>query len=286
MADVLKGIPVARSIELTAASRAAALVSSGVQPALAVVRVGDRPDDIAYERGVMKRCSSVGVSVRNMALPGDCAERRLVDILHGLSGDPSVHGALLFRPLPKYMNDKLVRNAIVPQKDVDGVTDVSLCGVFTGLEGGYSPCTAQACIEMLKYYGIDMKGKRAVVVGRSLVVGRPVAMMLLAGDATVTMCHTRTENMPEVCRSADILVVSAGREAMIGRDYLAPGQVVIDVGINVRDDGTLCGDVDYEAAEGIVGAVTPVPGGVGSVTTSVLVSHVVDAAERMSRQIG
>ncbi|MDR3164069.1 MAG: bifunctional 5,10-methylenetetrahydrofolate dehydrogenase/5,10-methenyltetrahydrofolate cyclohydrolase [Synergistaceae bacterium] len=278
MAEILKGAPVAAALNEKIQARVKTLEAGGVTPTLAIVRVGVEPNDISYERTAQKRCAAVGVEPRSVTLPEGCGQGRLIEILHGLNSDSSVHGVLLFRPLPEYMDDGAVRNALIPEKDVDGITDASLAGVFAGIKKGYPPCTAQACMEILDFYGIDPKGKRAVVIGRSLVVGKPVAMMLLSKHATVTLCHTRTIDMPSVCRNAEILVVSAGRPAMIGREYLSPGQTVIDVGINILDDGSLRGDVNFADAAEIAAAATPVPGGVGTVTTSVLLAHVVDAA--------
>ncbi len=282
MAELLKGAQVADALNASLAKEIEALESKGVYPTLAIVRVGERGDDIAYERSAMKRCEKVGVRARQVTLPGDITEEELLKQIGALNADASVHGVLLFRPLPKGLNDDRVRNALAPEKDVDGITDGSLAGVFTGNGVGFPPCTPQACMEVLAYNGIDPKGKRAVVIGRSLVVGKPAAMMLLSRHATVTVCHTRTADMPAVCREGEILIVSAGRAGIVDKNYLSPGQVVIDVGINVNEDGSMCGDVKFEDAEAIVGAITPVPGGVGTVTSSVLVKHVVEAAKRQT----
>jgi len=282
MAEILKGAPVVAALNEEMAREVESLKSIGIVPTLAIVRVGEREDDIAYERGAMKRCEKVGVEVKQVLLPGDCSEDALISTLQDLNNNSKVHGVLLFRPLPKYMDDDRVRNTLSPEKDIDGITDLSLAGVFVGTNTGYAPCTAQACMEILDYYGIDLNGKKAVVVGRSLVVGKPAAMMLIGKNATVTVCHTRTVDMPAVCREGEILIVSAGRPKIMDKSYLAPGQTVIDVGIHVLVDGSMCGDVDFDAAEGIVGAVTPVPGGVGTVTTSVLVKHVVQAAKKVA----
>ena len=197
-----------------------------------------------------------------------------------INADDSIHGCLLFRPLPKQFNDRTVRAALAPEKDIDGITDGSLAGVFTNTALGYPPCTAQACLEILKYYDIPLSGKRAVVVGRSLVVGKPAAMMLDRENATVTICNSRTQNLPALCKEADVVVVAMGKRGFIGADCLREGQTVVDVGIHVGDDGKLCGDVRFAEAEPVVEAITPVPGGVGTVTTSVLVGHVVEAAEK------
>ena len=197
-----------------------------------------------------------------------------------MNKDDNIHGVLLFRPLPKHLNQTEIENALDPAKDVDCMTDGSMSGVFTGKAVGFPPCTPQACMEILDHYGIDCTGKKAVVIGRSLVVGKPAAMMLIKKNATVTVCHTKTVDMPSVAREADILIVAAGRAGVVTKDYVAQGQTVIDVGINVNAEGKLCGDVAYAEVEPIVDAITPVPGGVGSVTTSVLVGHVVEAAKR------
>ena len=204
-----------------------------------------------------------------------------VDELEDLNKNDAVHGILLFRPLPKHINDERIRAVLAPEKDVDGVTDGSLAGVFCGTKKGFAPCTAQAVIETLKYYNIPMSGKRAVVMGRSLVVGRPAAALLMQENATVTVTHTKTVDDAGTARSADILVVAIGRARAVNAAYLAPQQVVIDVGIHADEEtGKLCGDVDFAAADGLVSAITPVPGGLGAVTTAVLVRHVVDAAMR------
>ena len=280
MAAILKGAPVVASMNEANAARCAALSEKGIIPTLAVVRVGAREDDLSYERGVMTRCGKVGVAVRQFLLPADASQDELLDVIQKINADASIHGCLLFRPLPKQFDDRTIRAALDPRKDIDGITDGSLAGVFTNTAIGYPPCTAQACLEILKYYQIQLSGKRAVVVGRSLVVGKPAAMMLDRENATVTMCNSRTQDLPALCREADVVVVAMGRMGAIGGDALREGQVVVDVGIHVNEEGKLCGDVRFSEAEPLVDAITPVPGGVGTVTTSVLVGHVVDAAEK------
>lgn len=280
MAMILKGAPVVAAMNETNAIRCEALKAKGITPTLAVVRVGAREDDLSYERGVMTRCGKVGVAVRQYLLPADAAQEQLLEVIAGINADPAIHGCLLFRPLPKQFDDRTIRAALSPEKDIDGITDGSLAGVFTNTAIGYPPCTAQACLEILRYYDLPLSGKRAVVVGRSLVVGKPAAMMLDRQNATVTLCNSRTQNLPALCKEADILVVAMGKMGFIGGDCLREGQVVVDVGIHVNAEGKLCGDVRFAEAEPVVGAITPVPGGVGTVTTSVLVSHVVDAAEK------
>ena len=280
MSVILKGAPVVAAMNEANAARCAALREKGVTPTLAVVRVGAREDDLSYEKGVMARCAKVGVEVKQFLLSADAAQEELLGVIACINADPAIHGCLLFRPLPQQFDDRTVRAALAPEKDIDGITDGSLAGVFTNTSLGYPPCTAQACLEILKFYGIPLSGRRAVVVGRSLVVGKPAAMMLDRENATVTLCNSRTRDLPEVCREADIVVVAMGKAGAVGAEHLREGQVVVDVGIHVNEEGKLCGDVRFGEAEPLVEAITPVPGGVGTVTTSVLVSHVVEAAEK------
>ena len=279
MAEELKGAPVAKAIDERSKAGIALLAGKGMTPTLALVRVGAREDDLAYENGAVKRCERVGVAFKKVTLPEDISQEALLAQIDALNRDDTVHGVLLFLPLPKRFDQNAVRAALSPDKDVDGVTDGSLAGVFTGSGEGFAPCTAQACIEILDHYQIDCKGKRAVVVGRSLVVGKPVAMLLLAKNATVTVCHTKTENLPAVVRGGEVVITAAGRAKVVGGECFSAGQTVVDVGINFVD-GQMCGDADFDAASQTVAAITPVPGGVGTVTTSVLVNHVVEAAKR------
>jgi len=281
MAQQLKGKDVADALNAKMTSDVDSLKARGVTPTLAILRVGERPDDISYEKGATKRCETVGVAVKNVLLPADVDQATLLSSIESLNKDTSVHGVLMFRPLPKHLNEEEARQALAPEKDVDGITDGSIVGVFTNNGQGYPPCTAQAVMEILAFYGVDLTGKRAVVVGRSLVIGKPVAQMLLAKNATVTTCHTRTKDMPSVVRQAEVVVVAAGKAGAVTGEYLSPGQYVVDVGINFNEEGKMCGDVVFSEADQIVEAITPVPGGVGAVTTSVLVSHVVDAAKKV-----
>lgn len=281
MAKLLLGGVVADRLSEQLAERVGRLRARGITPTLAVVRMGERADDLSYERGAVKRCEKTGVAVRRFLLDERAGQEKLFAVLNQINRTPEIHGCLLFRPLPSQIDDAEVRRALHPSKDVDGITDGSLAGVFTGSGLGFPPCTAQACMEILDYYGCERKGKRAVVIGRSLVIGRPAAMLLLEQNATVTICHTRTEELPSVCRGADILIAAAGKAGMVGEQFVSPGQVVLDVGIHVNESGKLCGDVEFDRVSQIVDAITPVPGGVGAVTTSVLVDHVVRAAERV-----
>lgn len=283
MARQLLGKEVTAALNEKIKSRAAALKEKGVEPTLGIIRVGEREDDLSYERGAVKRCETLGVACKKILLPADVTQEVLMDAVRQVNEDDSIHGVLIFRPLPRHLDEEAVIRALDPAKDVDGITDGSMVGVFAGREQGFPPCTPQACMEILDHYQIDCTGKKAVVVGRSLVVGKPAAMMLLKKNATVTVCHTRTKDMPSVVKEADIVIVAAGRAGVLDDRYVSPGQIIIDVGINVNDQGKLCGDVAYDKVEPIVEAITPVPGGVGSVTTSVLVGHVVEAAARKCR---
>lgn len=283
MALELKGAPVADAINARSQAELNNLISLGITPTLAIVRVGERGDDIAYENSAVKRCEKVGVAFNRVVLPDSVTQAELIQKIYELNADNGVHGILIFMPLPKHLDGEAVRQALSPEKDVDGITDGSLAGVFTGSGRGFAPCTAQACIEILDHYGFDCKGKRAVVIGRSLVVGKPVAILLMAKNATVTVCHTKTVDMPSVTKAAEILIVAAGKAKAITAEYLSENQVVIDVGINFAE-GVMCGDVDYSAALPLVSAITPVPGGVGTVTSSVLVNNVVEAANRQCKK--
>ena len=278
MAKQLLGKEVTAAMNEKLQQRVAALKEKGVTPKLAIVRCGENPSDLSYEKGATSRAELIGVDVVKFVLPEDVTKEALIDQIEAINADDTIHGCLLFRPLPKQFDDRTVRAALRPEKDIDGITDGSLAGVFTNTDLGYAPCTAQACMEILKYYNVPLSGKRAVVVGRSLVVGKPAAMMLDRENATVTLCNSRTRNLPELCKQADIVVVAMGKMAAVGADCLRAGQTVVDVGIHVNEEGKLCGDVQFAAAEPVVDAITPVPGGVGTVTTSVLVGHVVQAA--------
>lgn len=286
MARLLKGAPAAKALTERLLPQAEALKARGVIPALAVLRVGERPGDVAYENAAVKRCEKVGVLARRVTLPADCTRREVLDAVERINSDSSIHGCLVLRPLPDRETERAVAAALDPRKDVDGMTAASLAGVFAGSGAGFPPCTAQACLEILDHYGVPLEGRRAVVIGRSLVIGKPVAMLLQARDATVTMCHTKTVDLPAVCRNAELVVAAAGRAELVTGEFLSPGQVVLDVGVNEGPGGELLGDVKLSEAEGIVSAVTPVPGGVGAVTTAVLCAHVVRAARLLTEGAG
>ncbi|MBQ6595237.1 MAG: bifunctional 5,10-methylenetetrahydrofolate dehydrogenase/5,10-methenyltetrahydrofolate cyclohydrolase [Clostridia bacterium] len=284
MTELWKGAPVAEAILTDVRGRAEALRRRGIVPTLAVVRVGERQDDLAYERSAVKRCEGCGVAVRRVLPDAASGQAGLMECLRDLAGDPSVHGILLFQPLPAGYDGAEARGAIPPEKDVDGCTAGSQAHVYAGTPGGFAPCTAEAVVEILRFYGADPAGLRAVVIGRSLVIGRPAAMLLMHANATVTVCHRKTRDAAALAREADILVTAAGEMRSFGAGYMRPGQMVLDVGISWNEaEGRLCGDVRTEEAQGLVRAVTPVPGGVGAVTGAILVRHAVEAAERQRK---
>lgn len=286
MTRVLLGKPIIDALKERSLGRVASLKAKGIEPTLAIVRVGARPDDLSYERTAIKRAESLGIALRLFEIEEDAGQDALMKAIDEVNADSGIHGCLMFRPLPKGYDEEAACEALDPCKDIDGIGRAALARVFTGRGEGFAPCTAAACLEMLDGYDVSIEGKRVVVVGRSLVIGRPVAMMLLERNATVTLCHSRTANLPSVMRDADIVVLATGRAKAYGADCFSEGQTVLDVGINVDADGNLCGDADFESAEVVLGehgAITPVPRGIGGVTTSVLMKHVIDAAERCCR---
>ena len=292
MAKLLLGKEVTDALNANLQQRTAALREKGIEPTLAIVRVGEDPSDLSYEKGATKRAELVGVNVKNYILPADADKAAVLAVIDEINADDAIHGVLMFRPLPKHLkaDQNEICNRLDPKKDMDCMTHMSNAGVFEGLNDlGYAPCTPAACMEILDFYGIDCKGKNAVVIGRSLVVGKPAGMMLMGKNATVTTCHTRTVNTAEICKNADIIISAAGVLNSLTKDFVRPGQVVIDVSINWDANkpnakgglGGIAGDAKFDEVEPIVEAITPVPGGVGSVTTSVLMKHVVEAAEKV-----
>ena len=290
MAKRLLGKEVNEALVTALQTRTAALREKGVVPTLGIIRLGENPSDLSYEKGATKRAEEVGVAVKNYILPESASKEEVLAVIDEVNADASVHGVLMFRPLPKHLkaDQDEICNRLAPCKDVDSMTHMSNAGVFEGQDLGYAPCTPAACMEILDHYGIDCKGKNAVVIGRSLVVGKPAAMMLMAKNATVTICHTRTVNTAEICRNADIIVTAAGVLNSLTKDFVREGQIVIDVSMNwnpekitTKGKGGMSGDCVFDEVEPIVEAITPVPGGVGAVTTSVLMKHVVEAAEKI-----
>ena len=274
--EILKGLPVANAINEKLMEQVKSI--EGPLPHLAIIRVGERPDDCSYERGAVKKMDKVGVRCTTYTFDADIDNETFQTEFDKINENPDIDGILMLRPLPKQLDEKQIENKIDPRKDLDGISPLNLAKVYAGDESGYAPCTAEAVIEMLDYAGIDIKGKRVTVVGRSLVIGKPVSMLLMKRNATVTVCHTKTVDMEGTCKNAEILVAAAGSARMIKKDYVAEGAIVVDVGINVDEEGNLCGDVDFDTITDIAAIATPVPGGVGSVTTSVLAKHLVKAA--------
>lgn len=275
--ETLKGLPVANAINerITDAMKS----WTGRVPHLAIIRVGERPDDMSYERGATKKMEKVGFDCTLYTFPADIDNDTFQKEFDKINEDDNIDGILLLRPLPKHLDEQAVVNRINPNKDLDGISPVNMAKVYAGDETGFAPCTAEAVIEMLDYAGVDLKGKRVAVVGRSLVIGKPVAMLLMKKNATITVCHTKTIDMPGTCKNAEVIVAAAGVAKMIDSSYVADGAVVIDVGINVDEEGNLCGDVNFDDISGVASVATPVPGGVGSVTTSVLAKHLLAAAQ-------
>lgn len=276
----LRGKPVVEAMEQNLTNRVTALKEKGVTPALAIVRVGERPDDLSYERGATNCCSKLGMEVRSSVFPGDVSEEDFIRGFATVAEDPAVHGILLLHPLPGHIDLEKVKTVFPPEKDIDCLLDENLGKIFTGDKNVAPPCTAQAVMELLHHYNIPLSGKHVVVCGRSMVVGKPLSQLLLNENATVTVCHSRTEDMPSVTKQGDVVVTAVGRAKLFRENYFAPGQTVIDVGINMDSEGKLCGDVDFAAVSAVAEAITPVPGGIGAVTTRVLAQNCIAACER------
>ena len=275
--EILKGLPVANAINEKLIEEVKTMEK---KPHLAIIRVGERPDDMSYERGATKKMDKVGFECTSYTFPADIDNDTFQKEFDKINEDDNIDGILLLRPLPKHLDEKAVENRIDPCKDLDGISPVNLAKVYAGDESGFAPCTAEAVIEMLYFAGINLTGKRVTVVGRSLVIGKPVAMMLMKKNATVTVCHTRTVDMAGTCRNAEVVVAAAGVAKMIDKSFISKDAVVIDVGINVDEEGNLCGDVNFDEVSQLASVITPVPGGVGSVTTSVLAKHLMKAAKK------
>ena len=274
--ELIKGAPVSAKIKEEVGAMLEKI--NGPAPKLAIVRVGENPDDMSYERGAVKKMDAFGLRSQCYTFPADITDEDFKKEFTAINADTDVSGILLLRPLPKQICEKDIEAMIDPKKDLDGISPVNIAKVFSGDPTGFAPCTPEAVIEVLKAYNIPMEGKRAVIVGRSMVVGRPLSMLLLKENATVTICHTRTKDLPGTCQQAEILVAAAGKAKMLDDSYVGENTTVIDVGINVDENGKLCGDVDYDTIQDKAQAATPVPGGVGAVTTAVLAKHLVRAA--------
>lgn len=276
---IIKGKPVADRITENLIEETKKLKELDIVPKLAIVRIGENPDDMSYERGAMNRCAKIGIDVQNIVLQGDVSEGEYIEAIKNLNENKNINGILCLRPLPKNINENKVKSIIDAKKDVDCFNPINSAKLFEGEKDGYAPCTPEAVMKILNHYEVDLSGKKVVVLGRSLIVGKPVSMMLMGENATVTICHSKTENLAEEAKNADVLVAAIGRAKMVDKSYIKEGATVIDVGINVDESGNLCGDVDTESAIGIAKMITPVPAGVGSVTTSVLAEHVIKACK-------
>lgn len=277
--NLLKGKPVADQICKDIAKRVQVLNEKSVFPTLAIVRVGNKPDDIYYERSAIKRMDSVGIKVKNLVFDNDISQQELEKQIQDLNVDTSINGILILMPLPNHLYEKDIKACICPKKDIDGLTDKCMLGLYEGTNTGFEPCTPGAVMELLEYNNIDLCGKNIVILGRSLVVGKPLSMLMLNKNATVTICHSKTKNVKEICQQADILVAAIGKAKMITDEYIGKNTIVIDVGINQDENGNICGDVDFESVNKKAASITPVPGGIGSITTAVLAKHVVISAE-------
>lgn len=282
--QIIKGKPVADKISEDLKKEVENLNEMGINPKLAIVRVGERPDDLAYERGALKRCQNIGIETEVVELDENISQEEFIKAVHKLNEDDKVNGILTFRPLPKHLSEDEIKYEINPKKDIDCFNPINTAKIVENDKTGYPPCTPTAVIEILKHYGINLTGANIVVLGRSMVVGKPLSMLLLNENATVNICHSKTRNLPEIASQADILVAAVGRAKMVKKDYVKDGAIVIDVGVNVDDQGNLCGDVDMEDVLDKVSMITPVPGGVGAVTTSILATNIVKACKLQNKK--
>lgn len=280
MAEILSGKSVAQAMNEKLEKRIAALKEKGVEPCLAIIRMGEEPGDLSYERSIRRTCDPLGIKVELFALAKEETQDVVLNTVKGVNKNANIHGCIIMRPLPKHIDQAVVCEELDVNKDVDCITGKSLSCLMSGYKDSFRPCTAQACIEILDHYGYNLAGERVAVLGRSLAVGRSLSLMLQDRNATVTMCHSKTLNLPEVCKENKIIVAAVGRAKMVDLNYVNQNHVIVDVGINVDENGKLCGDVDREAVENTVAAISPVPGGVGGITVAVLAQHVIEAAER------
>lgn len=282
--QIIKGKPVADQISENLIKEVNELVKEGINPKLAIVRVGAKGNDLAYERGALKRCQTIGIETEVIELSEDITQEEYEKALRNLNENKDIHGILCFRPLPKQLNEEEIKYVISPEKDVDCFSPINSAKIMEGDTSGFPPCTPTAVVEILKHYNVELQGANVAVLGRSMVVGKPAAMLLLNENATVTICHSRTKNLEKVTSEADILIAAVGRAKMIKENFIKKGAVVIDVGINVDEDGNLCGDVDTSAVFDKASMITPVPAGVGSVTSSILAKHVVKACKAQNNK--
>lgn len=279
----LRGKVVADQIKEGLSKDIEELKAKGINPTIAVVRVGENDSDISYERAIVKASESIGLLVRLVTLKESTTTEELEAELVKLNNDKEVHGILMFRPLPKHIDQDRMQNIIVAEKDVDAMNPINLEKIFEGDPTGLEPATPRAAVEMIKGHGYELEGKDVVVINRSMVVGKPLSMMLLQENATVTICHSRTKDLKAHTKRADIVVTALGRPAMLDKSYFTEDSIVIDVGVGTTADGKLSGDVNFDDVKDIVAAITPVPRGVGSITTTILLSQVVKACKNQNK---
>ncbi|NLM20909.1 MAG: bifunctional 5,10-methylenetetrahydrofolate dehydrogenase/5,10-methenyltetrahydrofolate cyclohydrolase [Peptococcaceae bacterium] len=277
MSRILEAKPVIQNLKADLLQDIKSLKDRGQVPSIGLIRVGNRPDDVYYENSIVKNCENMGIRPQKFTLEENISMPDFIKLLKQVNADPGIHGIMIFRPLPQQLDEELLKHIIDPAKDIDCMSPLNQARIFAGDMSGLLPCTPAAVMEILKYYKIELQGAKAVVVGRSMVVGKPLSMMLLKENATVTICHSKTQNMLDICKNADILVAAIGKPKFIDANYVSPQSIVIDVGINDAGDGKMCGDVDFQAVAEQVQAITPVPGGVGSITTTLLLKNVVKA---------
>ena len=279
----LEGKPVVQSLRDDIKQRVQKLSDKNIIPTIQIIRVGEREDDISYEKGILKNCEMLGIKSQVVPLPMDITMTELMKVIEESNEDKDIHGIMLFRPLPAQLDPDILSKAISPAKDIDSMSPVNLEKVFEGKSDSFAPCTPKAVIELLKYYKIPLNGANVVVAGRSLVVGKPLTMLLLDENATVTVCHSRTKDMPSITAKADIVVAAIGKAKFMSEEFFRPESIVVDVGINDAGDGKICGDVDYDRVIDKVKALNPAVGGIGTITTTILLSHVIMACENMNQ---
>lgn len=280
MAEILRGKVVADSIKDQIKIDIEELKKGGKEPTLGIVRLGSNPDDISYEKSLIKNCEKLGIDSKVFERNLKITTEELVDLIEKLNKDSSISGIIIFRPLPKHIDGVKIRQAISPDKDVDCMHPLNVANVFEGDMSGFVPGTPKSAMEILLYNKIELEGKNVVVINRSMVLGKPLTMMLLNENATVTICHSRTKNLHEITKAADVVITALGKAKFFDEKYFNENSICIDVGVSLDDDGKLSGDIDYEKVSPVVKAITPVPGGVGSVTTSLLLSQVVETCKR------
>ena len=277
MSEILKGNVVAAKIKEEISQKLNELKKIDKLPTLGIVRLGQNPSDISYEKSIIKNCDAIGIKSEVFEKGIALSTEELIDFIKELNSDDNISGILVFRPLPKHIDEDLIRSAVSPSKDVDCMHPLNLEKIFEGDMTGFLPATPRAAMEILLHNNVELRGKNVAVINRSMVVGKPLAMMLLEKNATVTICHSRTKNLEDITRNADIVITALGKPKFFDEKYFTDKSIVIDVGVSMTKDNKISGDVDYENVAKLVSKITPVPGGVGSVTTTILLNQVVNA---------